>query len=107
MTNAKYKILLRIYESTVTKPIYRKDFYGQAKSIHQNKKIIDELVDANLVREDIGSNRLTVTISGVTALEQDIERREDIHRISIQFWISAIFSLAALAVSITALILNA
>ena len=102
MTTVKYKILRKIYRSTPTAPIFRTAFYKRAKTIVQRKKHIDDLIGLALLKE-LPGGRLEITPAGVAAMEHEQERREDIRRLYIQFWISATISVAALVVSILAI----
>ena len=104
MINLKYKIMLRTYRSLPTAPVTRSSFFKNVKNINRYHRAINELISDNLIKLEVGSDKLSVTSHGVNALEAAIERREDLHRISIQFWISTIISIAALAISVIVLL---
>ena len=106
MTNQKYKILNKIHKALPTTPAKRSDFYKRTRKINQNKRIIDELVDANLLKESVGSDKLALTPKGIAELEKDKERREDIRRILIQFWISTAIALLSVFVSFIVLLIE-
>ena len=104
MTNDKYKILLRIYSAAPLSPVYKDDFCKKKKTLLRNMKIIKELLDAKFIEQETGTRKLLITSTGIAELEKATERREDIRRLSLHFWLSALLSLAALAVSIIAAI---
>lgn len=106
MRNAKYKILKRIRYASSAKPVKRSDFYNNPKTIMQNRLIIDEMIRSNLLDVHAGTDNLHLTAEGIIALDHEEERREEIKRLSIQFWISVFLSAAALTVSIIALIMT-
>ena len=104
MTNAKYKILRSVRSASAAKPVRRSDFFQTPKQIMKNRLLIDELIKSNLLETRPGSDSLFLTGMGFSALDREEERREEIVRLSVQFWISCGLSVAALVVSIFALL---
>ena len=104
MTNAKYKILRSVRSASAAKPVRRSDFFIKPKQIMKNRLLIDELLKSGLLETRPGSESLFLTGSGYTALDNEEERREEITRLSFQFWTSCALSVAALVVSIFALL---
>lgn len=104
MINSKYKLMKKVYKSTLLHPVSRRDIYRKSrKKIIENKFLLDSLVQQRYLKED-PSGTFTLTQAGIAELEKDIERRQDISRSLMQFWLSAMLSAIAVAVSIVALI---
>lgn len=103
MRNDKYKILRRIRKSTAANPVRKSDFFKVTSRIMENHLIIEEMIKSNLITVRHGTDNLSLTADGIIALDREEERREEIRRLSIQFWISVGLSVAALTVSILAI----
>lgn len=107
MRNEKYKILRCIRNASTARPARKSDFLKNTTQIMQKHITIEELIESQLIKTRPGSDHLYLTGQGIIALDREEERREDVRRLSIQFWISIGLSAAAITVSILALILNA
>ena len=103
MNRMKYRILRRIHESTIIKPVSRKDFYRKTRKINQYKRCIDELVDRKLISETYGSDKLTITSAGVDVLEAEQERRWMIRWDAFRYAVTTAIALIALVISIISL----
>lgn len=106
MTRMKYKILLRIHESTIINPVRRKDFYRNTRKINQYKRSIDELIERKYLSEAAGSGKLYITSIGVDALEAEQERLWLFWWDFFRYAVTTIIALAALVISIISFIVR-
>lgn len=103
MNRMKYKILIRIHESTIIKPVRRKDFYRKTKKINHYKRSIDELIERKYLSEAVGSGKLSITSIGVDALEAEQERLRLFWWDFFRYAVTTIIAIAALVISIISL----
>ena len=103
MNRMKYRILLRIHESTIIKPVRRKDFYRKTRKINQYKRSIDELIERKYLSEAVGSGKLSITSIGVEALEDEQERRWMIRWDAFRYAVTTAIALIAIVISIISL----
>lgn len=104
MNNMKYKILLHVHAATSVNPARRSDFHRDTRHIIEYKTSIDELVAAGYLSETIGSDMLSITQSGVEALEAQQDIRAYRRWETIRYCITTAIAVAALIISIIALL---
>lgn len=106
MDQLKYQILCQVHSSSSVTPVYKGDILAHSADINAANAALKNLLALGYISQDIGSNKLRITTAGTLALENTREllnlgRKEDI-----RYWITTAIALAALVLSVIALILR-
>lgn len=103
MNHLKYRILLRVHESSAEKPARRRDFYKCTGKVNQCHRCIDELIERKYLFETVGTDKLTITSVGVDVLEAEQERLRLFWWDFFRYAVTTIIAIAALVISIISL----
>lgn len=104
MNKTKYKILNLVHRSTKLNPMRHSDFLHKPGSVIQYDKHITELVEIGYLSEAIGSDTLSITASGIIALEEEQDTRRYRKCEIIRYCITTTIAVIALFISIIALV---
>lgn len=100
MDNIKSSILIRVRNALPVCPVTKAQLLTRKRGILKARRALNELEQSGYISLRAGTDVYEITRSGVSALEQEQNAR----RASGRFWISTAIAIAALIVSIIALL---
>lgn len=100
MDTMKFSILARIHNALPTCPVTKTQLLTRKRGILKANRALNELEQSGYIFRRTGTDSYQITLLGVSALEEERNAR----RASGRFWISTAIAVAALLVSILALL---